>query len=250
MKKLLCTLVFIILLAVPAFALAESTVSETSEPFDVSSMTLAELTALVDAANARIDELTPKPTPEPFTTYQKGSKGDGVKAVQLRLIELKFLIGTADGAYGDKSVAAITDFQKASGIIPTGIADSDTQEVLFSDDAIENPEPPFDLSSYEKLNYKAVARDPDAYEWKLVFFSGKVIQVLEGDTSSDYRIATKGNYDDVVLVSYTRPTGASRILEDDRVTVYGVCLGVYSYKSTGGATITIPAAMATRIELK
>ncbi|MGJ4851912.1 peptidoglycan-binding protein [Bacillota bacterium Meth-B3] len=194
---------------------------------------------------------TPPASRIQYYTLDKGSKGDKIVALQKRLIELKYLSGNADGDYGSKTAQAVTDYQKAEKMSPTGIADPAMQARLFSDDAKENPNPPFDPSIYEKLNYKAVARDPDAFKYNLVSFSGKVIQVIEGgDGGTQYRIATKGSYDDVVLVSYFRPEGSSRILDDDRVAVYGVCLGVISYESTMGGTITIPAAMATRIELK
>ena len=193
-----------------------------------------------------------------YTELAKGSRGDEVKSLQQRLIDLKYLTGTADGDYGNKTELAITTFQKTVDIAPTGIADPDTQTALFAEDAKENPEPPFDPSAYEKMNYKAIARDPDAYEDKKISFSGKVIQVIESEedffgvklTYTNYRIATKGSYDDVVLVTYFRPEGASRVLEDDRVTVYGTCDGVTSYKSTMGGTITIPSCDAERVELR
>lgn len=220
------------------------------QTIDLETMTIEELESLVKDASAQIDAITPQPTPAPYTTYEKGSKGDGVKAIQQRLIDLKYLTGSADGGYGEKTAQAVTDFQKAAGLTPSGVADSQTQATLFNEDAKENPEPPFDPSSYEKLNYKAVARDPEAYEYKLVQFSGKVIQVLEDGSVINYRIATKGSYDDVVLVEYIRPEGASRILEDDKVTVYGLCTGVYTYSSTLGGKITIPSAIATKIELR
>ncbi len=38
-------------------------------------MTIAELEALVSDATERIDALTPKPTPEPYTTYEKEARG-------------------------------------------------------------------------------------------------------------------------------------------------------------------------------
>lgn len=201
-------------------------------------------------------EPTPAPTAEPtpaaaaYAVLEKGSKGDKVKQLQQRLIDLKYLAGKADGGYGEKTALAVTTFQKVAGITPSGVADAGTQEALFSDDAKENPDPPFDPSRYEKMNYKAVARDPDAYVAKLITFTGKVVQVMEGDGETQYRIASKGSYDDVVYVTYTRPEGASRILDDDKVTVYGLCLGVVSYQSTMGGKITIPACMATRIELR
>ena len=193
----------------------------------------------------------PMPSPVAYAELKNGSKGNGVKDLQQRLIDLKYLTGKADGGYGNMTAQAVTDFQKAVGITPSGVADSETQTVLFADDAQENPNPPFDPSIYEKLNYKAVARDPDAYVSKLITFSGKVIQVMEGDDSlTHYRVASKGSYDDVVYVEYTRPEGASRVLEDDRVTVYGVCYGVYSYNSTMGGKITIPSCVATQINLR
>jgi peptidoglycan hydrolase-like protein with peptidoglycan-binding domain len=217
---------------------------------NLDNMTIAELEKLIADASAKIDELTPKPAPDFYTAYEKGSKGDGVKAIQVRLIELKYMTGTADGSYGNMTAQAVTDYQKVEGLKPTGIADSKTQEIMFSPLAKENPNPPFDPSAYEKLNYNAVARDPDAFKYNLVTLTGSVVQVIEGDTETQYRISTKGSYDDVVYVSYVRPEGASRILDDDKVTVYGICLGVISYQSTMSGTITIPAVMATKIDIK
>jgi peptidoglycan hydrolase-like protein with peptidoglycan-binding domain len=250
-KKIALLLAALVLCSVSAFAVPFTVVQPTDlQPIDLDKMTVAELETLVADALARIDELTPKPAPDLYTAYEKGSKGDGVKAIQARLIELKYLSGTADGSYGNMTVQAVTDYQKVEGLKPTGIADSKTQEMMFSTLAKENPNPPFNPSAYEKLNYNAVARDPDAFKSNLVMLTGKVLQVIEGDAETQYRIATKGKYDDVVLVSYIRPDGASRVLEDDEVTVYGLCLGVISYKSTMGGTITIPAVFASKIEIK
>lgn len=70
-------------------------------------------------------------------SIQRGSKGDEAKAVQEKLIELGFLGGTADGDFGKKSEAAVKAFQKANSLEETGIADSITQYVLFSDNAVD-----------------------------------------------------------------------------------------------------------------
>lgn len=75
-----------------------------------------------------------KPSNE-YPTLEKGSKGDEVKALQQRLIDLNYLSDTADGSFGNKTKAAVEDFQKAAGLDATGIADSETQEALYSDDA-------------------------------------------------------------------------------------------------------------------
>lgn len=65
-------------------------------------------------------------------TVQRGDKGDEAKRVQEKLIELGFLLGTADGDFGKKSEAAVKLFQKANGIEETGIADGMTQHIMYS----------------------------------------------------------------------------------------------------------------------
>ena len=257
MKKLISLLLALFLLSTSALAAPQT--------IDLDTLSIEELYTMKNDIETRIaaiedgsapetseDDALSLPTEAPtYATLQNGSKGDGVKKLQQRLIDLKYLTGKADGGYGNMSAQAVTDFQKVVGITPSGIADSETQTALFAEDAPENPNPPFDPSAYEKMNYKAIARDPDAYKLKPITFTGKIVQVMEGeDNSTTYRIASKGSYDDVVYVEYTRPEGASRILDDDKVTVYGICAGVISYSSTMGGKITIPACLATKIDLR
>lgn len=82
-----------------------------------------------------LEESYPVP-PRTYVTLQKGSKSKDVRLLQERLNELGYSVGTADGSYGMKSVTAVTEFQTNNGIEATGIADVETQEVLFSDAAI------------------------------------------------------------------------------------------------------------------
>lgn len=182
-----------------------------------------------------------------YETLQQGSKGDAVMALQKRLIELSYLSGGADGDFGGKTKAAIELFQKTAGMTATGIADAETQKAIFADDAPE-------AKVYLDLDFKAISRDPNAYKGKNYKFSGKVVQVMEESydsyTLTAMRIATKGNYDNVVYVFYLRPNDEARILEDDRVTVYGECKGLYSYTSTMGKEITLPQFMAESVSLK
>ena len=49
---------------------------------------------------------------------------------------------------------------------------------------------------------------------------------------------------------YLRPDGESRILEDDRVTVYGASTGLYTYESVSGASITLPQFLADTVSVK
>jgi len=65
-----------------------------------------------------------------------------------------------------------------------------------------------------------------------------------------FRISSKGNYDDVVYCIYVAPDDYKRILEDDKVTVYGTCTGIYTYETIMGGSVTIPSCVVDRIELR
>lgn len=106
----------------------------------------------------------------------------------------------------------------------------------------------------KNISYKKLARTPDKYEGKKVKFTGEIVQVMEDeDTSSAvYRInVTKGNYgfwDDTVYVEYWG-SSEKRFLEDDIVTFYGESVGLYTYETVLGASVTIPCVNAKYITL-
>jgi hypothetical protein len=102
--------------------------------------------------------------------------------------------------------------------------------------------------NYEAADYTAIARTPDDWKYKLVTFSGRVLQVSEGDGENLIRLATNGDWDDVVAVGYDPAImGNTRILEDDHISVYGTCIGIYSYTATMGQTISVPGMYADHI---
>lgn len=193
-----------------------------------------------------------------YEVLQKGSKGEAVAALQNRLNELNYDAGVADGIYGNGTAAAVSEFQKKNYLEATGIADVETQEVLFADDAIATV-------VYESLDWKGVSRNPDDFEERYVKFDGRVLQVMEGYlvtevtekainmSSNNYglRVATRGNYDDVVfvIVSYN-DVDDGRILEDDRITVYGQYDGIYDYTTVLGAGQSIPQIQGESVIIK
>lgn len=62
-----------------------------------------------------------------------------IRQLQRRLVSLFYLAETdVDGGYGDKTKSAVSAFQEKNGLNATGIADEDTQNILFSDNAIGN----------------------------------------------------------------------------------------------------------------
>lgn len=100
----------------------------------------------------------------------------------------------------------------------------------------------------EEVAYSDLARNPDKYAGKYVKMRGEVIQELEtektGYTQVDLRInVTEDEYgiwtDTVYAVAYLFP-GEDRILEDDIITIYGMCDGSYTYTTVMGNDVTLP----------
>ncbi len=99
------------------------------------------------------------------------------------------------------------------------------------------------------ITYNQLARTPDNYLNKKVKFKGKVLQVMEGDSETQIRLAVNDNYDTVLYCGISKElTNNNRILENDFITIYGISLGLMSYKSTLGGDITIPAVMVDKFE--
>ena len=99
--------------------------------------TAQELTAVLNGERVTV-AASPTPTPEPETNYNtlsKGDKSDEVLELQNRLYMLGFLLDDRDGAFGSKTQTAVKLFQQAAGLEATGIADSQTQQRLYADDA-------------------------------------------------------------------------------------------------------------------
>lgn len=81
---------------------------------------------------------TPEPTATPvsYKTLARGDEGQEVMELQQRLFELGYLADAADGKYGNKTTTAIKYFQMGHELTVSGIADSATQTLLFSDEAM------------------------------------------------------------------------------------------------------------------
>ncbi len=158
-----------------------------------------------------------------------------------------------DGSqYTSESYAQVRSLIDAGGAAAVAISDPypTYAEVSSATSALNSALAQLDpLSSYGQMPYSDVARIPDTYNGVKMYCYGRVLQVSEGFSSNVLRVATSGNYDDVVYVTYDPDMLDYRILEDDWVFVYGVCGGVYTYKTILGASVTIPSLAATQISL-
>ena len=72
------------------------------------------------------------------TTLRYGDTGDQVTTLQNRLIELGYLVGTADGTFGTSTKSALVAFQSANSLALDGVAGTQTQALLYSNSAIKN----------------------------------------------------------------------------------------------------------------
>ena len=230
MKRILVVIISVAILC-SFYALAETRSREEIEA------QIAELEAELSALDEEESSNSNNTPSAEFVPLEKGSKGDDVKKLQQRLIELKYLDGTADGDFGNKTKTAIEMFQKDAGLDVTGVADEETLKRIYADDAPK-------AKVYKTLKYKDVLRDPNTYTGEYFKFSGKVFQLVGEEEYGDYIytvlfIAADNNYDKICNVAYYRPKNSPRILEDDKVTVYAVCNGLYTYETVRGNSNTI-----------
>jgi hypothetical protein len=105
-----------------------------------------------------------------------------------------------------------------------------------------------ELNSFNtELVYSDIAREPDKYTGEFAAYNGKVLQIMQGNNLTQMRVAVDGDSDKTLFCEYYPESETINILENDWITVYGQCMGEYSYESVLGATITLPAMMVCRI---
>lgn len=75
-----------------------------------------------------------------YGMLQWGDTGDAVRALQVRLGELGYYHGEADGVFSDDMVASVKQFQRSAGMEETGVATITLQELAFSENAPLSPE--------------------------------------------------------------------------------------------------------------
>ena len=175
-----------------------------------------------------------------------------VQIVQKALNDNGFDCGTPDGVPGSKTSESIKMYQKEKGINVNGVITDELLESLGVADKVKDAaEKESQMKDYSsEYTYTQIARDPDSYSGKKMTFKGKVLQ--EGDAGSGLkyvRLAINSDYDQVMFITYASDVVEYRILDDDIITIYGSCLGDYSYETVMGATVTIPWINADIIDM-
>ena len=141
MKKIVSMLVILALSC--GFALAEGidwasmTEEQISAALEAGQAELEARSAAAEAAQIEEDAQSEEDAVATFTPMEKGSKGDEVKTLQQRLVDLYWLNGGVDGDFGNKTKDAVERFQEEADLPVTGVVDEATYDRLFAEDAPE-----------------------------------------------------------------------------------------------------------------
>ena len=115
-------------------------------------------------------------------------------------------------------------------------------------------------NSCETIDFETLSRNPDKYKSNNYKLEGKVIQVMEsawGDTvelrinitKKTYKYIDSVTWSDTIYATVEIPGGEDRLLEDDIITFWGTCDGMYTYESVLGSSISLPKIDIKHYEL-
>ena len=146
----------------------------------------------------------------------------------------------------EEDTESVDEPEEESTDLETEELDIENTEEVTEEVDEETPEvDPEDLSNYRTdYDIKDVERNPAEYKDELLSFEGKIIQVMEDEVFTSYRIAINGDYDRIVYLQTFSETLEERLLEDDYVTVYGIFDDLLTYETVLGANQTVPAFIA------
>ncbi|MFS0929119.1 hypothetical protein [Enterococcus durans] len=158
---------------------------------------------------------------------------------------------TASTSTASSTSASKTDKSTSEVANSSSTESSDSEDVTFDSEIKEASTPkevnPADYNT--GITYDTLTRTPDEHIGNKVTLSGEIVQVIEGDDASQYRMAVDQDYDKMVLIEVPTDQLSSRILENDLITIYGVSQGTIDYESTIGGTNTVPAITVDKFEV-
>lgn len=105
-------------------------------------------------------------------------------------------------------------------------------------------------TKFTKKNYGFYAKNPGLHKDEPITFTGKALQVIDGSVVTTVRVAVDSDSDKVIYLSLPNDLTTIRILDDDTVIVKGAFTGLYTYSSTRGGEITIPACTDESVSVK
>lgn len=99
------------------------------------------------------------------------------------------------------------------------------------------------------ITWKDMARDKDGLSGSYVRFKGEILQVVNGDGYTQYRMAVNSDYDQVILIEILDELLDSNIIEDDIITIEGMSVGNSEYTTVMGDKRSIPSVIVGKFTL-
>ena len=114
-----------------------------------------------------------------YKELRKGSKGQAVRELQLRLIELGYMDGKADGSFGKKTIAAVRSFCSQNNLAVDNVATPDMQAKLFSSSAKAYSEPWIPLEIGQRTEWKD-KRGYEMFSWRTQVVNNSKSRTIKG----------------------------------------------------------------------
>lgn len=110
---------------------------------------------------------------------KRGDRGLSVRRLQMRLYGMNYLPGGIDGQFGNETFQAVKYFQRLNGIKETGVADENTQKMLFSEECKKAEHPVYRYKVEISISKQKVY----VYEWNYGSYS-KLVKTMKCTTGA------------------------------------------------------------------
>lgn len=154
---------------------------------------------------------TPAPTPLPPMPTEKlvrGKSGAQVSNLQKVLTGLGYYTGKATGKYDNKTIDAVTEFQKKNGLKADGVAGDNTLNQIFSPNAVKK-----DGSVAEAPRVTPVPQQQQPFVYPNINNNTRALK--EGDSGDDVLAMQRR----LTQLGYYKARSDSKFLADDRAAV-------------------------------
>ncbi|SFK95615.1 hypothetical protein [Salinicoccus halodurans] len=111
------------------------------------------------------------------------------------------------------------------------------------EEEIEEPtDDSFDPADYQTgIEMAELERRPDDFIGQKFMYEGKIVQVMEDEPYTAYRVAVNDDYDRIAYIQMFSSTLEQRYLKDDYITFYGHYEGLLNYETVIGGEQTVPS---------
>ncbi|MBN8193820.1 toxin regulator [Bacillus sp. NTK074B] len=215
-----------------------SAIGPSQEEIDILNEEKVDLTGQLEASKASVKDLE--------TSNKELSAKNEELSTKVEEAEPYFALSEAERKQREAEVKAKEEAEKARKEAEEK-ADAEAQAKKEAEEkrlAEEKEKKGYDTG----ITYDQLARTPDDFIGEKIKFNGKVVQVMEGDGSTQLRIAVNDDYDTIIFAQYESSVVKQRVLEDDNITVMGLSAGLLTYESTMGGNISIPSMLVEKVE--